>query len=366
MRQLFITICLAFMFGWLSGCTGDQSPGAPQGSATQVDTDPSTGPAPTTEAPVPTSGSELTTDATTTTGPDEVGTTEPASTGTEPPGCGDGIVGPGEACDGGFAANLESAACLPNCTLATCGDGHVQAGKEACDLGPGNGNAYGGCTPVTCLWGPRCGDGVVSPGHELCDPGMPVDPGDEIAACAPTCRFDGRIAFISSQAFTGDLGGISGADLKCQALAAGFDPARAHTYRAWLSDGVSAPATTFEHGVMFAATPYVLRNGVKVAASFEDLVQHGPAVGITLSDTYEVLVNKKVWTHTTHEGKAVPDTHHCDQWTSDSFKTQAMAGWNIPPEGSPELKAWADQRWWTRYVELNCNNSLPRLYCFEN
>lgn len=287
------------------------------------------------------------------------------STGPEAPGCGDGVVDPGEACDDGFAANLNSAACLPDCTLAKCGDGHVQAGKEECDLGAGNSNAYGGCVPVTCLWGPRCGDGVVSPGHELCDPGAPVEGDDEIAACTPGCRFDGRIAFLSSQAYTGDLGGISGADLKCQMLAEGFDPERAHTYRAWLSDGVSAPATTFEHGAMFTATPYVLRNGVKVAASFEDLVQHGPTVGITITDTYEVVVDKRVWTHTTHEGKMVPDANHCEQWTSDSFKAQAIVGWNMPPQDSPELAIWADKRWWTRYLELSCNYP-QRLYCFEN
>jgi len=367
MRQFFTNICLASMLGSMSACTGDQSPGAPQGATTQPDADPSSGPAPTTEVPTPTSGPEgLTTDTTTTTtGPDAVGTTELASTGPASPGCGDGILGPGEACDGGWAANLEDAACLPDCTLATCGDGHVQAGKEECDLGAGNSNAYGGCTPVTCLWGPRCGDGVISPGHELCDPGAPVEPGDQIAACTPTCRFDGRIVFISSQAYTGDLGGISGADLKCQALAKGFDPERAHTYRAWLSDGVSAPATTFEHGAMFSATPYVLRNGTKLAASFEDLVQNGPTVGIAISDTYEVLVNWNVWTHTTHEGKAVPDANHCDQWTSDSFKAKAMVGWNKPPEGSPDLKTWAEERWWTRYVEKSCKYP-QRLYCFEN
>ncbi|MBA3545630.1 MAG: DUF1554 domain-containing protein [Nannocystis sp.] len=192
-----------------------------------------------------------------------------------------------------------------------------------------------------------------------------MEPGEAIAVCAPTCRFAGRIVFISSQVYTGELGGISGADLKCQALAKGFDLERAHTYRAWLSDGVSEPAATFEHGAMFAATPYVLRNGVKVAASFEDLAQNGPAVGITITDTYEVLVNKNVWTHTTHEGEAVPDMHHCDQWTSNSFKAQAIVGWNIPPEGSPELEAWAEERWWTRYVEKICKDP-QHLYCFEN
>lgn len=354
----------------MGACAGDQGPGAPQGEATTTDADPGVDPSPTTPSPPPTGGPEATSTggstSMATTGVEEGATTALASTGPSGPVCGDGVIDPGEACDDGDGANTLAGACLPDCSRAACGDGHVQAGKEECDLGPGNSNAYGGCTPGTCLWGPRCGDGVLSPGHEQCDPGAPVEPGDGVAPCTPTCRFAGRVVFLSSEAYTGDLGGVSGADLKCQALAKAFDPQRAHTYRAWLSDGVNEPVQTFAHGEMFAATPYVLRNGVKIAGSFEDLVQHGPIVGITVTDTLEVVVGKNVWTHTTHEGKAVPDADHCGQWTTDSFKAQATVGVNALPEGSPEQAAWAAERWWTRWVKLGCNISQQRLYCFEN
>ena len=37
----------------------------------------------------------------------------------------------------------------------------------------------------------------------------------------------------------------------------------------------------------------------------------------------------------------------------------------MPPEGSPDLKAWADPRGWTRDLELS-GKDPQRLYCFEN
>ena len=61
------------------------------------------------------------------------------------PGCGDGVVDEGEACDDG-ADNSDTTpdACRLNCQLPSCGDSVVDA-TEACD----DGSPYGGdgCTP---------------------------------------------------------------------------------------------------------------------------------------------------------------------------------------------------------------------------
>jgi cysteine-rich repeat protein len=56
--------------------------------------------------------------------------------------CGDGFVGPGEACDDGNGSNDD--ACTNVCKLATCGDGFKQPGEQ-CDLGGNNSNT-GACT----------------------------------------------------------------------------------------------------------------------------------------------------------------------------------------------------------------------------
>ncbi len=61
------------------------------------------------------------------------------------PGCGDGIVADGEACDDGPAnSDVVADACRSDCSLPRCGDGLADA-AESCD----DGNAVGGdgCTP---------------------------------------------------------------------------------------------------------------------------------------------------------------------------------------------------------------------------
>jgi cysteine-rich repeat protein len=80
--------------------------------------------------------------------------------------CGDGFVGPGEACDDGNQSNDD--ACTNVCKLATCGDGFKQQGEE-CDAGANNSNV-GACTLACKL--PKCGDQFVQPSNmEECDDG---------------------------------------------------------------------------------------------------------------------------------------------------------------------------------------------------
>src|SRR5262245_55260467 len=73
--------------------------------------------------------------------------------------CGDGIVGPGEACDDGNAVDED--ACTSVCELARCGDGIPQPGEECDD---GNTDSTDACVASCAL--PRCGDGFVRAGVE--------------------------------------------------------------------------------------------------------------------------------------------------------------------------------------------------------
>lgn len=84
-------------------------------------------------------------------GDEETGKGEGSESGSPPivsPGCGDGVIQEGEACDDG-AENAEGAACLLDCVLATCGDGRLWIGAEGCD----DGNLVGadGCSPACAL-----------------------------------------------------------------------------------------------------------------------------------------------------------------------------------------------------------------------
>ena len=76
----------------------------------------------------------------------------------------------------------------------------------------------------------------------------------------------------------------------------------------------------------------------------------------------------RVWTHTTAAGTAVPDDHHCAQWTSGVLNLQAAIGLSgVAPDSpdSPDVPAWTNERWWTRFNEKSCNLNA-RLYCFED
>jgi len=93
--------------------------------------------------------------------------------------CGDGFVGPGEACDDGNQNNAD--ACTNVCKTASCGDGFVQPG-EACDLGVNNSNT-GLCT-LACK-APMCGDGFTQPSNnETCDDAN----GSNVDACTNGCK----------------------------------------------------------------------------------------------------------------------------------------------------------------------------------
>ena len=83
--------------------------------------------------------------------------------------CGNGFVENGEACDDGN--DLDTDACTSSCQVATCGDGHIQAGVEQCD--DANDVDSDGCLSSCRL--PTCGDGVVQAGVEECDDGNDVD-----------------------------------------------------------------------------------------------------------------------------------------------------------------------------------------------
>jgi hypothetical protein len=84
------------------------------------------------------------------------------------PACGDGVVDAGEECDEG-PANADEAACTWDCEQASCGDGLIYAGVEACDDGVNDGG-YGGCLGDCSALAPHCGDGVIQEAHETCEP----------------------------------------------------------------------------------------------------------------------------------------------------------------------------------------------------
>ena len=276
--------------------------------------------------------------------------------------CGDGFAGPGEACDDGNQNNND--ACTNVCKQATCGDGFVQPG-EACDLGMNNNNT-GACTLACKL--PACGDGFLQMGAgEVCDDANLVntdacvqckaakcgdgfvqagvdecDDGNNTSndGCSATCKLEFRRAFVSSMLYTGALGGIVGADAKCQARAqaAGLPG----TFLAWISDDVNTPQTRFTKGV----AGYRLVNNTVIATSFADLTDGtllapinvnemggGPPVGNTSCAGGGFPT---VWTGTLATGN-IWVNNQCNQWTSINGTS---ATWGRATDTNTSWSSW--------------------------
>jgi cysteine-rich repeat protein len=125
-------------------------------------------------------------DEETTTGGSSTGTTAEPTTG-EPPGCGDGLLQPGEACDQG-AANGKYAACSESCAENICGDG-VRGPAELCD--DGDVDEVDDCT--TQCTAPRCGDAILHEG-EVCDDGNADESDSCTSKCAPPTCGDGIVS----------------------------------------------------------------------------------------------------------------------------------------------------------------------------
>jgi hypothetical protein len=179
----------------------------------------------------------------------------------------------------------------------------------------------------------------------------PVDAGDTV-----------HIVFVSSELYDGNLGGLAGADAKCQALAT--DAGLLGTYMAWLSDTASPAANRLAH----SAVPYVLVDRQTVVAqdffSLGETLLHAidqtetgqpPPVG-----TYQLLLEggttPTVWTGTDSSG--LQQGGNCNDWKSNSspYGSAGAASANFITHGG-----------WTQYcscVNHGCGDTAA-LYCFQ-
>ena len=248
--------------------------------------------------------------------------------------CTDGIVQPGEDCDDGNANDND--ACTSNCTAATCGDGHVWQGVEDCD--DGNGNNNDACTNV-CEEA-ACGDGFVQ-GQEECDDGNLVAED----GCDAQCVVEIPYVFVSGATYTGNLGGLAGADAKCQALADAAD--LPGTYWAWLSTNGQSPASRFTKWQI----PYRTVTNVKIADNWADLVDGDLDAPIDTTELGFVIGGGQVWTATRMDGTLL-EIGTCDEWSVKSLNFAAVGI-------SDRVDAL-----WTHGPPSDCSFA-KRLYCFR-
>src|SRR6185312_9164199 len=182
---------------------------------------------------------------------------------------------------------------------ASCGSACNLGETECTDGGTSTCQLVGSCLafgpPAACGSGEVCSAGVCgappacSQEGSACDDGDPCTTGDTCTAGAcsgmpkcttapanatPTCAADGTCGFacntgyqpsgsacvlssppptqmtvfLTSGRFTGDLGGLAGADALCQGAASNGQ--LAGTFKAWLSDDLASAASRFTHATV--------------------------------------------------------------------------------------------------------------------
>lgn len=156
-----------------------------------------------------------------------------------------------------------------------------------------------------------------------------------------------RRVFVTSDVFGAELGGIEGADAKCQAAAdaAGLGG----TFRAWISTPASSPLKTFVQ----SAGPYVRIDGLQIAENWTRLVDGDIDAPLEIDEWGDVQNNGEcgnVWTNTMRDGT--------------SFDDDACMDWTSLQDGTRLGRTDATNASWTEGCTVDCLKE-HHLYCFE-
>jgi hypothetical protein len=158
----------------------------------------------------------------------------------------------------------------------------------------------------------------------------------------------GKKVFVSSVAYNGNLGGLAGADAKCQARAAAAGLANSGNFKAWLSTTtVDAKDRLTSNG------PWVRVDGVKIADNKTDLIGGTLFTAINVTETGAYVTGANPWTSTNANGTKNTANGTCIDWLSSLNADHGGAGM----ENSV--------REWSLYGYGACD-LLLRLYCFED
>ncbi len=198
----------------------------------------------------------------------------------------------------------------------------------------------------------ECGNGVLEafgPEPEECDDNnLDADDG-----CSETCALDRRV-FVTSALYNGVVvGSLKLADALCANLADDRGWPDGLQYRAWLSDSTTDARDRFTRG----RGQLVMANGLVLATSWSALLAgqlENPLEVTEMSETYQ----GGVWTGTRPDGTAVPDSEHCDDWSTSSVLKTGYYGYSDRKTAEWTMAAGFDQ-------PSDCASPYA-LYCFQS
>ena len=182
-------------------------------------------------------------------------------------------------------------------------------------------------------------------------------PGDVAAQDAPPLTH--YVVFATSAAYMGNLGGLSGADQKCQTLANGK---LTGTFKAWLSDSNTSAAT---HLTTHGTLPYDLVDETLVANDRTDLtsgtLQHMIDLDesgnqVATADVCSGYGGHYVWTDSNDDGTIFNTAQSCLNWMSAASTDNGSTG-------SASLNQATS--YWSDWCNLQSCDTPASLYCVQ-
>ena len=160
--------------------------------------------------------------------------------------------------------------------------------------------------------------------------------------------------FVTSTFYTGNLGGLSGADQKCSDRASAAN--LGGTWKAWISDSNKSPASQSDGDIWTQFNgEYRLVDGTKVADTWTDLTDESLDNAINITENNTPVSASATWTNTLATGSInfAGTILSCNDWKDGTNSSFGLGG--VPQ---------ATTQSWTVGDDEYCNG-LRRLYCFE-
>lgn len=158
-----------------------------------------------------------------------------------------------------------------------------------------------------------------------------------------------KIVFLSSISYTGNLGGVVGADAKCNNLAS--DAGLKGNFKAWLSDSTGSPSTSFTKSTYV----YRLPDGNIIAHDWTDLTDGSIVNKINKCEDGSSYTKEYVWSNTQPNGVRENSVDSCDNWTTES--DTSMGRFATPQHNTNSL-------WSLDTSDDGCNYS-KHIICFQ-
>lgn len=173
-----------------------------------------------------------------------------------------------------------------------------------------------------------------------------------------------KTVFVTSETYTGNLGGPAGADAKCNNLAQ--EAGLYGIFKAWIYSSLVIPS---EGGWTYSKYPYVRVDGVTIAESFSDIVDCAPSclkAKINVDENGNTLISPPLWAWV---GATEGDYDWNDRISSCNFWSSAeeeipFSSRRARLKGSLGSLTHINREWLNSGNHQKCNLQA-HLYCFQ-